>query len=130
MQIRFVHSPDPSFPDFQLSGVSTVSGALTVRYLAGILEMPTFWIENGPIHVAISTKILGRLILTLKDLGLDPVKESATEFYFDADGVDSLALSVLTGVLGWSTQTPKTQYWYRDLTEVVQFLRRYVLILQ
>ena len=90
--------------------------------------MPTFWEENGPIHIAIFTKVLCQYMLTLKDLGLDSLGELTAEFNLAADSVDSLGVSILTGVLGWAVVNPKAEWWYRDLTEIVKLLRQYVVL--
>ncbi|KAJ7753328.1 hypothetical protein DFH07DRAFT_511330 [Mycena maculata] len=104
--------------------VLTVSGALVVKYLAGILEMPTFWLGGELACITIFKKLLGRLILLMKDLGIDSEESLLGDTIFDNEGIDSLACSILTGVLGWSTVDPKSQTWFRDLAEVVHLIRR------
>ncbi|KAJ7921251.1 hypothetical protein B0H13DRAFT_2417519 [Mycena leptocephala] len=105
------------------SSANSISDALAQRYLAGVLELPTFWQESGVIHVTVFTKILDRIICVLNDLGVDSDEDSDEDksgIIFDQEGIDSMASAILIGVLDWHTEDPKTQYWYRNLTEIVR----------
>ncbi|KAJ7496258.1 hypothetical protein B0H11DRAFT_2385759 [Mycena galericulata] len=113
----------------ECSDPSTVPGALALRYLGGALELPTFWLESGPIHVAIFTKILGRLTCALKDLGMD-LGDNVDKFetptqplIFDTEGIDSTASAILTVISARATANPTSEYWYRDVAQIVQLLR-------
>ncbi|KAJ7483198.1 hypothetical protein FB451DRAFT_101874 [Mycena latifolia] len=88
--------------------------------------MPTFWRQRGRIYITTFTKILVRVASDLKDLGLDSAEgeDVLIEKLLDTEGIDSMASAILTGVLGWDVADPKSQYWYCDLTEIVQLLRR------
>ncbi|KAJ7809169.1 hypothetical protein B0H13DRAFT_1928092 [Mycena leptocephala] len=53
------------------SSASSIPDALAQRYLAGVLELPSFWEERGTIHITVFTKILNRITRVLNDLSLD-----------------------------------------------------------
>ncbi|KAJ7084206.1 hypothetical protein C8R44DRAFT_903325 [Mycena epipterygia] len=68
---------------------STFSGPLALRYLVGILELPTFW--HG----------LTRFALVLQDLGLGSIDiEELRDSPTDTEGVDFLGAAILTGICG------------------------------
>ncbi|KAJ7753320.1 hypothetical protein DFH07DRAFT_511252 [Mycena maculata] len=84
--------------------------------------MPTFW--SGQTQIPIFCKLLHRLTLVLKDLGIDSDESLLVDTVLDNEGVDSLVYSISTGVVGWSTTHPSSECWYRDISEVVRLLRR------
>ncbi|KAF7337901.1 Pkinase-domain-containing protein [Mycena venus] len=104
--------------------VNSISDAVAQRYLAGILEFPTFWRESGSIHTTVFSKVLDRLIRVLKDLGLESEEDEDTNgIIFDDEGIDLLASAVLVGILGCRSANPQSQYWYPNLSEIVRLLR-------
>jgi hypothetical protein len=110
-----------------IQSATSISDALAQRYLAGVLELPAFWQESGAIHIAVFTKLLDRIICVLNDLGVDS-DEDKSGIIFDQEGIDSMASAILIGVLDWHTEDPKSQYWYRNLSEIVRLLRRHVFL--
>jgi hypothetical protein len=115
--------------DFIQQSASSISDALALRYLVGVLELPAFWRESGAIHITVFTKILDRVMCLLNDLGLDSGEdesEARNGIVFDNEGIDSMAGVILVGVLDWHTADPEPQYWYRSLTEIVRLLRLHV----
>ncbi|KAJ7838047.1 hypothetical protein B0H13DRAFT_2420074 [Mycena leptocephala] len=105
------------------SSATSISDALARRYLAGVLELPAFWQESGAIHIAVFTKILDHIICVLNDLGVDSDEDSDEDkngIIFDQEGIDSMASAILIGVLDLHTEDPKSQYWYRNLSEIVR----------
>ncbi|KAF7348191.1 hypothetical protein MSAN_01772100 [Mycena sanguinolenta] len=109
---------------------SPYSNALCIRYLAGILGFPGFWEHMDSIHGQATNKLSSRLIRVLKDIGVDIlelVPTSEPETPFDYEGVDLLALNLLTGVLGWFNKLDQkdwpTQLWYENFRTVVQLLQ-------
>ncbi|KAF7344767.1 hypothetical protein MVEN_01637600 [Mycena venus] len=104
--------------------VNATSDAIALRYLSGILELPTFWRGSGPTHTDVFSKILDHLIHVLKDLGLESDEdETSNGIIFDNEGIDSFASAILIGVSSWCPAEPETQYWYHCLAEIVRLLR-------
>jgi hypothetical protein len=111
------------------SSAGSISDALALRYLVGVLELPAFWRESGAIHITVFTKILDRVTCLLTDLGLDSGKDESevrNGIILDNEGIDSMANVILVGVLDWHTTDPEPQYWYRSLTGIVRLLRLHV----
>jgi hypothetical protein len=108
-----------------IRSASSIPDALAQRYMAGVLELPSFWQESGAIHVTVFTKILDRVIRVLNDLSLDS-DEGKDGLFFDHGGIDSMVSAILAGVLDWHKVDPEPQYWYRSLTEIVRLLRLHV----
>jgi hypothetical protein len=110
-----------------LRSATSISDALAQRYLAGILGLPTFWREWGPIHTPVFKKILERLARVLRDLGLDSgEEEDERDIVFDNEGIDFMASAILVGVLGWRAADFESQSWCRGLIEIVGLLRLFV----
>lgn len=117
-------------------GASESSGALCIRYLSGILELPGFWLDMGVVHSDVAHKLCREVIRVLKDIGVDvlalgPVDES--EPIVDYEGVDLLASTLLTGISRWfgvlSGEDWISQPWFDSCGHVVRLLRRRVLFL-
>ncbi|KAF7360519.1 High osmolarity signaling protein SHO1 [Mycena venus] len=104
------------------SSANSISDALAQRYLVGILELPTFWHESGPIHTAVFIKILDRVVCILKDFGLDQDTDD-NGLIFDDEGIDDIPSAVLVGILSWRMIDPKSEHWYHGLAEILQLLR-------
>jgi hypothetical protein len=80
------------------SGASKFSKALCRRYLAGILNIPGFWLTMS------AMKLCGKMTEVLKDIGVDiltlgPLNEP--ESPLDHDGVDLLDTMILSGISTW-----------------------------
>ncbi|KAF7345943.1 Kinase-like protein [Mycena venus] len=109
---------------------SPFSRALCIRYLRGILDLPGFWINMGDIHSHVATKLCCQMVCILKDLGVDilvlgPIDEPG--IYFDHEGVDFLATTILTGISGWLGKLDQeywiAQPWYKSFREFLQLIR-------
>lgn len=110
-------------------GISRFASLISVRYLGGILELPSFWLQNGVVFQAVVGKILLRVIILLRDLGVDSLGDSEhLGSDSDTEGVDILCTAVLAGVQNWFWGRRPTdihsEYWYRDFREVVKLLRQ------
>ncbi|KAJ7616745.1 hypothetical protein B0H17DRAFT_662518 [Mycena rosella] len=110
---------------YDSEGPSKFSGALSIRYLGGILELPSFWHNAGDANDYIVGKLCEKLLLILKDLGLESdVEETPCDYI----GVDCLADNFLAGILGLrETQSGNdiaNKNWYANLLQVVRLLRQ------
>ncbi|KAF8175409.1 hypothetical protein K438DRAFT_89440 [Mycena galopus ATCC 62051] len=103
------------------SGMNSISDIIAQRYLSGILELPAFWRESGPIYTNVFSKILNHLIRVLQDLGLESGDKDDHDLIFDNEGIDSLASAILVGVSGRHSIIAES--WYRSLAEIVRLLR-------
>ncbi|KAJ6605597.1 hypothetical protein DFH09DRAFT_204846 [Mycena vulgaris] len=110
-------------------GQSHFSHQIAIRYLGGILELPSFWLQAGALHRTVVQKILARALLLLKDLGVDsPALDNSTAGVLDIDGTDILCDALLQGIQAWLPErfspaiTPET--WYPSLYNVLQQLRQ------
>ncbi|KAF8159027.1 hypothetical protein K438DRAFT_325664 [Mycena galopus ATCC 62051] len=84
-------------------GSSEYSTALCVRYLAGVLDLPGFWLNMWSVHAHVANKLCDQLIRVLRDIGADipalgPIE---SEKPFDYDGLDILAITLLRGISSW-----------------------------
>ncbi|KAJ6480839.1 hypothetical protein C8R45DRAFT_1215775 [Mycena sanguinolenta] len=110
---------------------SQYSSALCLRYLGGILGLPAFWHDMAKTRCYVVNKLCSKLVKVFKDIGVDilalgPIQES--EPPFDYEGVDLLAINLLTGVLSWFNKLDRNDWakqpWYGSFKEVLQLLRR------
>ena len=108
--------------------------ALCIRYLAGILDLPGFWLDMHGIHAHIANKLCREMVRVLKDVRVDVLALGVIdegEQPFDYDGVDFLGTRILNGVSGWFTQLEQEEWsaqpWYERFIEFVELLRRQVL---
>lgn len=71
------------------------------------------------------------MVRVLKDIGVDvltlgPIADLKSSV--DCEGVDLLAIALLTGIEGWFNKLDQkdwtTQPWYQGFTEFLQLLRR------
>ncbi|KAF8185488.1 P-loop containing nucleoside triphosphate hydrolase protein, partial [Mycena galopus ATCC 62051] len=109
---------------------SAISNALCIRYLAGILELPGFWMNMGSVHTDVARKLCGEMVRVLKAISIDilPSEEfPRSEVPFDYDGVDVLADAILVGISSWLRQMNPTEWplqsWYLHFREGVHLLR-------
>ncbi|KAJ7104898.1 hypothetical protein C8R44DRAFT_746155 [Mycena epipterygia] len=111
-------------------GSLAFSRFIAIRYLAGILDLPSFWLQSGMIHRAVVQKLLARATLLLKDLGVDsePSDESSPGVVSDIEGVDILCEVLLARIQTWlpdgSSSANAGEAWYPSLYHVVQLLRQ------
>ncbi|KAJ7284481.1 hypothetical protein C8J57DRAFT_1669582 [Mycena rebaudengoi] len=110
-------------------GVSKFSKHMAVRYLGGILELPSFWIQEGTIHEAVVKKIYCRTTGILQDLGIDSAEGEDGGVLADHDGIDILCEALLTGTRVWMMdKAAATDFtgksWYNSLLEFIQLLRQ------
>ncbi|KAJ7273163.1 caspase domain-containing protein [Mycena rebaudengoi] len=108
-------------------GVSKFSKHIAVRYLGGILELPSFWIQEGAIHEAVVKKIYRRTTGILQDLGIDSAEGEDSGVLADHDGIDTLCAALLTGTRVWMLDKAATHFtgesWFNSLLEFIQLLR-------
>jgi hypothetical protein len=109
---------------------SAISNALCIRYLAGILELPGFWMNMGTVHTDVARKLCVEMVRVLRDISIDilPSEEfPRSEAPFDYDGVDLLADAILVGISSWLRQMNPTKWplqpWYLYFREVVHLVR-------
>jgi hypothetical protein len=109
---------------------SAISNALCIRYLAGILELPGFWMNMGTVHTDVARKLCVEMVRVLRDISIDilPSEEfPRSEAPFDYDGVDLLADAILVGISSWLRQINPTKWplhpWYLYFREVVHLVR-------
>ncbi|KAF7335480.1 hypothetical protein MVEN_02201500 [Mycena venus] len=112
------------------SGASKYSNALCIRYLGGILDLPSFWLDMGSIHAHVAKKLCCEMVRVLTDMGVDiptlgPLDES--ESAVDYDGVDFLAARILNGFSSWFSKMDQEDWimqpWYESFTGFVDLLR-------
>ncbi|KAJ7708328.1 hypothetical protein B0H17DRAFT_1032215 [Mycena rosella] len=110
------------------------SSALAIRYLGGILELPSFWSDTGDATDRIIEKICSKVLVILQDLGLDSPREDEAQVnpsIFDYSGVDLLADTLVEGIQRWGGHR-RTQdeimhkIWYPSFSAFVQLLRQLV----
>ncbi|KAJ7104902.1 hypothetical protein C8R44DRAFT_987793 [Mycena epipterygia] len=111
-------------------GSLAFSRFIAIRYLVGILDLPSFWLQSGMMHRAVVQKFLARATLLLKDLGVDsePSDESSPGVASDIEGVDILCEVLLariqTRLPDGSSSANNGETWYPSLYHVVQLLRQ------
>jgi hypothetical protein len=132
-EFRLVEVDESNGRNQRTDADSAISNALCIRYLAGILELPGFWMNMGSVHIDVARKLCAEMVRVLRDISIDilPSEESPrSEAPFDYDGVDVLAEAILVGISSWLRQINPTEWalqpWYRHLREVVHLLRGYV----
>ncbi|KAJ7926155.1 caspase domain-containing protein [Mycena leptocephala] len=109
------------------NGASPFSSLISVRYLGGILELPSFWSQAGTMLESVVQKILLRTTVILRDLGVDSREEIET-LSSDTEGIDILCAAVLAGVEGWlvgrQADELRAEYWYQEFRQVITLLRQ------
>ncbi|KAJ7268579.1 hypothetical protein C8J57DRAFT_346729 [Mycena rebaudengoi] len=111
-------------------GISKFSSNIAVRYLGGILELPSFWLQTGQMFSAVIKKLVQRVLIILRDLGVDSLEideSTAATVHSDPEGVDILCLALLDGVqnliLGGITANFAFEEWYPGFQQLIQLLR-------
>ncbi|KAJ7611867.1 hypothetical protein DFH06DRAFT_154192 [Mycena polygramma] len=106
---------------------SPVTGALAIRYLAGILQLPAFWLGGGASHEHLVKKICSAMVEILQDHGVHTTGvEVADHVFRDLEGVDTLMDAILAGLLLWSGGLVFEQVrcctWYKVFMQAVEIL--------
>ncbi|KAG8821938.1 hypothetical protein FRC17_009699, partial [Serendipita sp. 399] len=107
-----------------------ISGLVSMRYIGGILRLPTFWHEdNRNLHQHFTRTLLQRIRRFLEDVGFGregPL--GCTENVSDIEGIDIVAHAALEGVNRWShnpTADAESECWFGEfrkwIIERVQF---------
>ncbi|KAF7333007.1 High osmolarity signaling protein SHO1 [Mycena venus] len=108
-------------------GPSNFSPFIAIRYLGGILELPSFWLQRGTIYEATINKIAAKTVLFLKDIGVDSSEEEAM-WPMDVEGIDTLCTALLKGVKGWMVGCENAdianEFWYDGFLQVILLLRQ------
>lgn len=111
------------------SGVYELSGLIAIRYLGGILELPTFWLqENYDYHQSFAGKLFQTTRKCLEDIGigcnhqLDPTTEKIS----DSESIDTLAYSLVVGATDWRAwiHDQEPPYWLEALQNLIDLLLR------
>jgi hypothetical protein len=101
---------------------------IAIRYLGGILELPTFWSQDPHDNQRmVARKLFVRLKQLVADQDVEYMlepSETLGEIRADMQGVDIMATAFLDGVRNWHPQTKK-----QFLDALMDDLRRFVEIL-
>lgn len=121
-------------PELAHLGSRGLSKFIAIRYLGGILELPSFWLQTGPIFRGVFKKILSKLVLLLKDLGVDSLDPTFDHTQGpgagDSEGIEILSEAVLAGLFSWTIASENrssdfsSEYWYSDAWTILQLLRQ------
>ncbi|KAJ7190179.1 hypothetical protein GGX14DRAFT_606401 [Mycena pura] len=109
---------------------SKYTSPIAVRYLGGILQLPSFWDQSGAIFESVIQKLCARAVLLLEDLAIDSPEpqEFTMDMPSDTEGVDILCESLLHGIQPWlsvgSFRKITKEVWYSSLRNMVQLLRQ------
>ncbi|KAF7307507.1 hypothetical protein MIND_00545200 [Mycena indigotica] len=105
------------------------SVSLSVRYLAGILELKSFWLQSGPIFDDVLRKVNEHVCQMLEDLDIKQQAQDETESLMDFDGLDALLTALQAGIHDMTlsrkmeTTTLQDCKWYQSAEQVVSLLR-------
>ncbi len=113
------------------SGVSGFPRLIAVRYLAGILELPAFWLGNYRVQRDTMDKLCKQTLRLIEDINPDSVtvNDLAKLALLDPDGVDALAEAILVGGEKWIQRNPRIKdYWLNNFTKLIKMLRGYGLL--
>ncbi|KAG8831842.1 hypothetical protein FRC17_002494 [Serendipita sp. 399] len=104
-----------------------ISGLVAMRYIGGILQLPTFWLQaNYSHHQEFTQKLFRRLRKCLEDIGFGregPL--GSTEHVSDIEGIDILAHTALEGINKWSHDSSgdlNTECWFGEFRKVISLL--------
>src|SRR5260221_10158623 len=113
------------------SGVSGFPRLIAVRYLAGILELPAFWLGNYRVQKDTKDKLCKQTLRLIEDINPDSVgvNDLAKLALLDPDGVDALAEAILVGGEKWIQRKPRiADYWFKNFIEIIKMRRGYELL--
>ncbi|KAJ7165711.1 hypothetical protein C8R43DRAFT_1165310 [Mycena crocata] len=108
-------------------GPSDFSALIAVRYLGGILERPSFWLQTGSIYGSIIKKLIVKTAVFLKDLGVDSPEDIIPMESSDFVGIDILCQALLQGIYSWMVGRGSDlmeEFWYEPLLQVILLLRQ------
>jgi hypothetical protein len=119
---------------FICSGVFEFLTGIAIRYLGGILELSTFWVEkNYQHHRSVAKGLFKRTGDILKDIGVDSsteVNESMEEVFSDTEGIDILTDAILAGVQIWRRQMVTSdvvsECWFDGFVKLIELLQMQV----
>ncbi|KAG8831097.1 hypothetical protein FRC17_003662, partial [Serendipita sp. 399] len=104
-----------------------ISGLVSMRYIGGILRLPTFWHEdNRNLHQHFTRTLFQRIRRFLEDVGFGregPL--GCTENVSDIEGIDIMAHAALEGVNRWShnpTADAESECWLGEFRKVIELL--------
>lgn len=134
--VAFLGLAARSRPAIFYSETSGFPRLIAVRYLGGILEMPTFWVydrERYPLHSVVAQKLIRGTMQLIEDLitASSDVIEIDQNAECDTEGIDLLAESTLVGVEGWIrkkvTDNVQSECWFDNFMKLIKLLQRHVL---
>ncbi|KAF7307481.1 hypothetical protein MIND_00542600 [Mycena indigotica] len=106
------------------------SVALSIRYLSGILELPSFWRQSGPLFYNVLRKLSQSITEILEDLDIkETIIDLSEPFLMDFDGLDILCTVLLSGIPhlvvlgGIEPASQSQQEWYQSALRLVSLLR-------
>ncbi|KAJ7499915.1 hypothetical protein FB451DRAFT_47485 [Mycena latifolia] len=109
-------------------GRSNFSTFLAIRYLGGILELPSFWSQTGPVYEPVVKKIITKTAVFLKDIGIDSLEDGAATEPSDFEGIDILCKGILYGMQSWMVGRDNLDlmdlFWYDSLYQLLLLLRQ------
>ncbi|KAJ7635371.1 hypothetical protein FB45DRAFT_865890 [Roridomyces roridus] len=122
----------PESPDGGLCVIDRLLVVVECRYLGGILELRSFWVQTGPSYEILTDKIFVKVKMVLEDRGLDcpDTEEDATGIVVsaDSDGIDILCEALLNGLHTWISHKSLvgivSEHWYQGARQVLQLLRQ------
>ncbi|KAJ7603828.1 hypothetical protein FB45DRAFT_78492 [Roridomyces roridus] len=104
--------------------------ALSLWYIAGVLDLPGFWDEMATVHRDVAKKLCTTLVQILKDIDCDCLPSEIAPSQLppvDYEGIDLFADRILLGVSGWFVKLDadvwNRQRWYEDFRRGLQLLR-------
>jgi hypothetical protein len=96
---------------FTYRSETVFSKLIAVRYLGGILELPTFWAENNyKYHGAVVKKLCERVCHLIQDVDIDLLDDINKHITSDTEGIDILGDAILVGTYGW-IRHPSQKIW-------------------
>ncbi len=113
------------------SGGTDFPRLIAIRYLAGILDLPAFWLDNYQIQKLTMEKLCKQSLRLVEDINPDSV--SAEDFnsltLLDPDGVDVLVEAALVGGERWLLQIKGlgSDCWLASFIKLIKALRGCVL---
>lgn len=109
------------------------SKLLAIRYLGGILEVPTFWDdENHQLQCVAVKRLCSRLVELIEDTGIgfgEVEKVPDQLVWLDLPGIDIISDSILAGIEGWMTASKdpeelRDECWVGLFLHLVELLER------
>ncbi|PVF96970.1 hypothetical protein CPB86DRAFT_474768 [Serendipita vermifera] len=97
---------------------------VVIRYLGGILQLPTFWeSRNYEQHKYTVTTLLRKLLHCIKETGIEHRGE---ELFCDREGIDILVDATLHGIQRWKFISAEItiQLWFSYFNDILGLLHR------